>query len=111
MVRMKTGGGTHLVSQSGRRKRKPLESSHYPFATTIAEDPVIRTIAVTCGFCRFRATERPSLHLEIETTHPKKLLSGGARMRELPPRGIGWTGSEIPESTAGTTLAAPLENP
>ena len=62
MVRMKTGGGTHLVSQSGRRKRKPLESSHYPFATTIAEDSVIRTIAVTCGFAD---SEPPNAHRSI----------------------------------------------
>jgi hypothetical protein len=89
---MKTGVGIRLTSQLGRRKRKPLESSRNPFATTIAKNSVIRTIAVTCGFCRFRATERPSLHPEIETTHSKKQLSGGTRMRELPPRGIGWMG-------------------
>ena len=54
--RMKTRVGTLLVSQSGRRKRKPLERSSSPFAKTIAADPVIRTIAVTCGFADSEST-------------------------------------------------------
>jgi hypothetical protein len=62
MVRMKTGDGTLLVSQSGERKGKPLESSRNPFATTIAEDPVIRTIAVTCGLAD---SEPPNAHRSI----------------------------------------------
>ena len=111
MVRMKTGDGTLLVSQSGQRKGKPLEGLHCPFSTTIAQASVILAIAVNRGFRQFRANQRPSLHLEMKTPHPKKLLSRGARVRELPPRGIGWMGDALPESTAGTTLAAPLENP
>jgi hypothetical protein len=106
---MKTRVGTLLVSQSGQRKRKPLEGLHCPFSTTIAQASVILAIAVTRGFRQFRANQRPSLHLEIETTHPKKLLLGGVRLRELPPRGIGWMGSELPKSTKNRTLAVPLK--
>lgn len=60
--RMKTGDGTLLVSQSGQRKRKPLEGLHCPFSTTIAQAPVIRTIAVTCEFAD---SEPPNAHRSI----------------------------------------------
>ena len=62
MVRMKTGDGTLLVSQSGQRKGKPLEGLHCPFSTTIAQAPVIRTIAVTCEFAD---SEPPNAHRSI----------------------------------------------
>jgi hypothetical protein len=59
---MKTGVGIRLTSQLGRRKRKPLERSRNPFATTIAEKSVIRTIAVTCGLAD---SEPPNAHRSI----------------------------------------------
>jgi hypothetical protein len=108
---MKTDVGIRLTSQLGRRKRKPLEGLHCPFSTTIAPTPVILAIAMTRGFRQFQANQRPPLHLEIETTHPKKLLSGGARVRKPPPREIEWMGSELPKSTKCRTLAALLEKP
>jgi hypothetical protein len=85
---MKTGVGIRLTSQLGRRKRKPLESSRNPFATTIAKNSVIRTIAVTRGFCRFRATERPSLPLRIGASHDRNPPSGTC-MKTLLPRVFG----------------------
>jgi hypothetical protein len=59
---MKTDVGIRLTSQSGQRKRKPLERSRNPFATTIAEKSVIQTIAVTCGLAD---SEPPNAHRSI----------------------------------------------
>ena len=99
MVRMKTGDGTLLVSQSGQRKGKPLERSRNPFATTIAEEPVLRTIAVINGFCRFRATERPSLPLRIGASHDRNPPSGTC-MKTLLPRVFGKIVGWLPKTSA-----------
>ena len=97
--RMKTGDGIHRTSQSEPRKRKPLEKSNDPFSTTIAEDPVHRTIAVIRRFRQFRAIQRPSLPLRIGASHERNPPSGTC-VKALLPHAFGTIGGWLLRTSA-----------